>query len=197
VKPVKCLALAAVFLMTMGGVSMASVDFPTEYSAKTVTTSPEGTSEAMQYVSGQKMRMEVAGNMMIIRPDLNVMLILMPSEKMYMEHPLDPKMMKQASLSHEGMSQELVGTEEIDGKSAEKYLMKYTSNGQEESFHVWTGQGGRPLRTQALDQSWTVDYKEFNPGAQDPSLFEAPSDYQKMAMPNMGDMMAQAMAGNE
>jgi hypothetical protein len=39
---------------------------------------------------------------------------------------------------------------------------------------------------QSEDGQWTVDYKNINFGAQDPSLFEVPEGCQKMQMPMMG-----------
>jgi hypothetical protein len=42
-----------------------------------------------------------------------------------------------------------------------------------------------PVKTAAVDGSWSMEYKDIKLGSQPDSLFELPAGYQKMSIPSM------------
>src|SRR5215471_17824613 len=86
---------------------------PTQYSADLVVTRKAGPPRPMTikvYVDGDKRRTEqgIGGNIVILRGDLTKRYILTPSNKTYMEAPLNPRMLegpndwaKRMGVSHE------------------------------------------------------------------------------------------------
>ena len=134
------------------------------------------------YVSGEKMRMDAAGMAIITRMDRKVAWILMPVQKMYMEQPVDTKMLVTDKYPDE-IERKLLGEETIDGRQAEKYLITVKKNGGTEKFHQWICKStGIPLKMAAVDDSWSMEFRNLKTGAQDASLFEIPSGYSKMSM---------------
>ncbi len=163
------------------------------FSAEMISTTPQGTMSMKLFTSGEKSRMEMAGQTVIVRRDLQVMWMVMPDQQMYMEQPIDPGMAAQSSATVDGeISREALGNEVIDGKNTKKFKVAYSSNGVSGEIYQWIDDKEFPVRTQAVDGSWTVDFKNVQTGGQPDSLFEPPAGYQKMAMPSMADLMRQA-----
>ena len=161
-----------------------------EFSADMVSRGEEQTVNARIYVAPQKVRMEMPESVMIIRRDKNLSWMLMPSEKMYMEHPVDmssaPKVAKNFDNETERVA---MGTEPVDGTPADKFKVTYTEKGKNVSVYQWLRDGAIPVKIEALDGTWSMEYKNLKTGPQPADLFEPPADYQKFAMPGMGDMM--------
>jgi hypothetical protein len=138
-------------------------------------------------VSGKKSRMEVAGTTTIIRLDKNVMWILMSSENMYMEQPLDLKMVPKTSEKMEGEVERVpLGKEAVDGVQADKFKVTYEEAGSKQGMYQWLAPSGFPLKMEAVDGSWSVEYKNVSLGPQPDSLFEVPEGFQKATMPSFG-----------
>lgn len=188
-----CFAVMLVFLL---GAPAFAVDF----SADVVTTQGGKTMNAKVFVSGEKSRMEVPESISISRMDKKVVWILMPGQKMYMEQAFDPKKMMAASEKVEGeLERTPLGKDTVDGKTADKYKVTYEIEGIKNEMLQWTESGSNlPLKSAALDGSWSVEYRNIKTGPQPDSLFEVPSDYKKfsMDMPDMGDMI-KGMKENE
>src|SRR5262245_48031516 len=70
-----------------------------EFSADMVSRLGNKTTTTKMYVADDKVRMEMPQGAIIVRRDKNVTWILMPSDKMYMENPIDeskaPKLSKE------------------------------------------------------------------------------------------------------
>ena len=90
------------------------------------------------------------------------------------------------------VSRRLIGTETVNGHPAKKYEVTYTDAGRPEKterMYQWIASDiNFPVKVAAVDGSWVVDYKNIKISAQADSLFEVPSDYQKVAMPGFGAM---------
>jgi hypothetical protein len=125
--------------------------------------------------------------------DKKVVWILMPDQKMYMEQPFDAKKMMTTSEKVEGELQRTsLGKDTIDGKTADKYKVTYEIEGIKNEMFQWVESGSNlPLKSAALDGSWSVEYRNIKTGPQPDPLFEVPSDYKKfsMGMPDVGNMM--------
>ena len=188
-----CFAITLVFL------SAASA-FAVDFSADVVTTQGGKTINAKVFVSGEKSRMDAPGSISISRVDKKVVWILMPDQKMYMEQPFDVKKMMTASEKVEGeLERAPLGKDTVDGKTADKYKVTYEIEGVKNEMYQWVESGSNlPLKSAALDGSWSVEYRNIKTGSQPDSLFEVPSDYKKFSMdtPDIGNMM-KGMKGNE
>ena len=167
----------------------AGPGFPQEYSADVVSRAGGQTMQSKIYVSGQKMRTEMAaGAVMIVRFDKNISLVLMPKEKMYMEQAINRKMLHRTSREFEGEVERLsMGKESVDGAQAEKFKVTYTEGARRMEAYQWVTDAGFPVKMEAVDGSWSVWYKNVSFSPQPADLFEPPPGYQKFAMPVIGD----------
>ncbi len=181
-----CASLITILLSVARPVSAGNSD---TFSADMITRTQGQTIEAKFYAAPQKSRMEAGESIVISRVDRGVAYILMPSQNMYMEQPIDPKMMAQTSKDTGGeIERKSVGTELVNGQKAEKFLITYTEKGDQQTLYQWSGSHGEILKAAATDGSWTVEYRNIQNGLQPESLFEVPAGYQKMEMPQMPDM---------
>lgn len=163
-----------------------------DFSADMVSTTKEGKFEGKIFVTKDKMRMENPQSVTITRVDKNLAWMLMPSEKMYMEMPFDPRTAAAASEKVTGeIERTPMGTETIDGRAANKYRVVYEEAGKKETMFQWIDKATNiPLKTAAEDNSWTVEYKNIKTGSQPDSMFEIPEGYTKFSsqMPSMDNM---------
>jgi len=179
------LAIMAIFFT-------ASTVLAADFSCDVVQTSKAGTINQKFFISGDKLRTETAGSIAIIRPDKNVMWMLMPEQKMYMEMPLDPSKVPATSEKYPGeIERALIGKEDVDGRMTDKYRIVYTAGEVKTAIFQWFAPDiGIPVKTAAEDGSWTMEYKNIETGSQPDSLFEIPDGYSKMSMemPSMDSM---------
>ena len=160
-----------------------------QFSADMVMQGPQGAIQAKIYIGNGKTRMEMPQAVTILRLDRNVSYMLMPAQRMYMEHPLDATMVAQTSANMPGeLERKPLGKESVNGVSADKFQVAYTAAGRTQSVYQWIGPQGIPTKMAAVDGSWSVEYRNVQVGSQPDSLFEPPADYQKFAMPNMADL---------
>jgi len=160
-----------------------------DFSADMISTN-QGMVFKGKIFSGQdKIRMEVPGSITIVRMDRQVMWLLMPKEKMYMEQPVDPTKAAATSDKVSGeIERKLVGKESIDGRMTDKYQIVYNQNGKKQTLFQWFTAGlSVPIKTAAADNSWVTEYKNIKTDRQPDALFEVPADYQKLSNP-MGPM---------
>lgn len=188
---VKLMSLAmSVFIFLLATIVMAE-----DFSADIVSTTKEGTFKGKIFVSQDKVRMEISESISITRMDKQVIWILMPVEKIYMEQPFDPGKVVATSEKINGeIERKLIGQETIDGRMTDKYQIVYNANGKTETMFQWLAVGlSIPVKTAAADNSWTTEYKNIKTGKQPDSLFEIPAEYQKFSnqMPSMKDMLEQ------
>lgn len=161
-----------------------------EFSADMISRTGKEIVNARIYVAKEKVRMEMSESIMIVRRDKNLSWMVMPSDKMYMENPVEmsssPKVAAQFDDETERVA---MGTEDVDGAPAEKFKVTYTEKGKPVSVYQWLRGGQIPVKVEAVDGSWGMEYKNLKTGPQSADLFEVPADYQKFAMPGLGDMM--------
>ena len=157
-----------------------------EYSADMISHSGGQTVKSKIYFGANKMRTEMPENTVITRLDKNLAWIVMPSEKMYMEQPINRKMLPKTSQKVEGEIERVkLGVENVDGKPAEKYKVTYKDDKNTHSAYQWIRDSKYLVKMEALDGSWGVEYKNLTPGHQPDSLFEPPAGFQKLSMPSM------------
>lgn len=177
-------ALTVSVLLLAGAVSAQ------EYSADMVTRSGNQTMTARVFVAKDKVRMEMPESIMIIRNDKKVSWMIMPSEKMYMEQPIDMSKAPKTAKEFAGeMERKSLGMETVDGQQTEKFLVVYKEGKKTVSVYQWIKDDHIPVKIEAVDGSWSVEYKNLKVGPPADDLFEPPAGYEKMAMPSMGDLM--------
>jgi hypothetical protein len=169
-----------------------------EFSSDMVMTTQGQTQNSKIWAKDNKVRMESGAQpgYTIMRMDKNVMWMVMPEQKSFMEMKYDPSKQPRTDEKVKGeVERKLIGTETVNGHPAKKYEVTYTEGGKTDRMYQWIATDiNFPVKMAAIDGSWVLDYKNIKMGAQADSLFEVPVDYQKMAMPGLGSMPAPGSA---
>ena len=187
--------VAALALLT---IVTAAACYAEDFSADMVTYAEQGSFRAKIFLSGEKSRIEMPGAVTISRMDKKAVWVLMPDQKMYIEQPFDPRsaMGMRDKISGE-VERKPEGSEMVDGRMAKKYLVTVVMDGKTESVYQWIDESvSIPVKTAAVDGSWSSEFKDIKIGRQDASLFEIPEGYKKMAM-GMPDMQGFSKAMSE
>lgn len=165
--------------------------FAQEFSADIVSSNRGGVYTARIFMGIDKNRVESEESIVISRMDKKVVWILMPAQKTYMEQSLDSGKVISTTEKIEGeVERTLLGKENVNGRSADKYKVTYELNGVESSMYQWIDPSLRlPVKTAAIDGSWTTEYRNIRSGHQPEDLFEIPAGYTKFDMPDMGNAM--------
>jgi len=180
--------IAAIFLFSL---FCSATALAVEFSADTVTTYKGGNKvTGKMYYKADRFRMDmnVGDDMMVItRLDKKVVWNVMPSEKMYIEMAFDPKKKPMVESKFEGeVERKEVGEEMIDGHPTKKYLVTYRSGNDTEQVYQWLATDIKfPIKSAAVDGSWTQEFRNVKMATQPDNLFEVPPGYEKMEMPQM------------
>jgi hypothetical protein len=172
---------------------LATIALAEDFSADMISTTKSGIFKGKIFISKDKTRMETPESISISRMDRKLVWILMPKEKKYMEQSFDPSKAVATSEKVNGeIERKLIGQEKIDGKMTNKYQVVYTQNKKKVTILQWIAAGLQmPVKTAAVDNSWTMEYKNIKRTKQPDSLFEVPADYQKFSYqkPSMKDIL--------
>jgi hypothetical protein len=177
-----------------------------EYSADSVMQTEDGTMEQHVYVTPAKERREMLtgegdGAIQIFRFDSKVMLQLMPSEKMYMEHSMAQN--KGNDPSQWDFQETVMGEEVLNGMKVTKYKTIATStDGKKYGGFSWRTKEGISIKSDLLykegneKKRMMTELKNVKVGRQDPKLFEVPEGFTKFDMAGMmGGMMGRQGMG--
>lgn len=175
-----CLVLAAALMLGTAAVASAYQGFD----ADVVSVVGQQTTYGKIFVSGDKMRLEKAGMTAITRMDKQVVWLLMPRDKMYIEQAFRPENIVPASEATSGeLERTPLGKETVNGRAADKYLVTVRLDGKRTTYILWlAADSALPLKTAAEDGSWRQEYRNVLAGVPDPALFEIPDGYKKFAM---------------
>lgn len=178
-------------LMALAVFSFMAEALAQEFEADMVNTTRGGVYNAHVNVGKDKMRMDTGDNIVISRMDKKITWMLVPAQKIYMEQAIDPKNMTVTSEKVDGeVNRERLGAETVNGIKTDKYKVTYSVNGMEDTMYQWIAPSlNLPVKSEAGDGSWMIEYTNIKTGPQDASLFELPSGYNKMDAYNMGDLM--------
>jgi len=175
---ISVLLAMAISIFLFGGIAIAR-----DFSADMVSTTKAGVVTGKIFVAKEKTRMETPQTTIITRIDKNIVWILMSAQRMYMEQALKPENVVAATDKMSGeIERKLVGKETIDGKTTNKYRIVYVVADKEETIFQWITASGLPIKSAAVDGSWTVEYKNLKTGKQPDTLFEIPAGYQKFSL---------------
>ena len=174
-----------------------------EYSADSTIQNEEGTIQQRVYVTPTKERKEILtgsgdGAVQIFRYDNQVMWMLMPSEKMYMEHSIAGGPSKGNDPSQWTYEDTAVGEETLNGMKVTKYKTIATStDGKKFGGFSWRTKEGINLKQDLLykegndKKRMLTELSNVKIGKQDPKLFEIPDGFTKL---DMGGMMGHGWA---
>jgi hypothetical protein len=156
-----------------------------DFSADMISKSQGREMEMKIYVTKDKTRMDMGQSMVITRMDKHVSWMVMPSQNMYMENPIDLDKVAKTEKTIPGEVERVsLGADAVDGQQAEKFKITYITAGRQDSMYQWmAGNSPVPLKMEAADGSWSMQYKNVRLGPQPDSLFEIPAGCQKFAMP--------------
>lgn len=173
-----------------------------EYSADSTIQNEEGTIQQHVYATPTKERKEMLtgegdGGIQILRYDTKVMWILMPSEKMYMEHSMAGGQSQRNDPSQWTYEETVVGEETLNGMRVTKYKTIATStDGKKYGGFSWRTREGISIKQDLLykegndKKRMLTELTNVQVGRQDPKLFEIPEGFTKF---DMGAMMSGAM----
>ncbi len=186
--PDKKRLLAGFFLLTALGLLAGPIS-AAEFSAVVVRRLNSQESQGKVYVKADKVYREfVTGKevtITILRPDKEVIWMVMPGRKVFMEMPVTEEMTRelgqsakdQASMTH-------LGTETVNGYLSDKYETSVKNNGGFIKHNMWVSKKlGVPIKITSPDGSFSMDYRDIKEGGVPDSVFEAPAGYQKMTSP--------------
>ena len=147
------------------------------------------------YVSGQKMRQEVAmaatKQIVIVRGDKGLVYMLQPAARQYMKMQgvkgeLGMNNSKAMDELRKSATQKRLGRENVSGYSCDKSLFTFKDK-KRGTLTLWsaTKLGGHPIKTEMKTSRGGVfmEYKNIKEGRQSASLFELPAGYKPMKMP--------------
>ena len=179
-----------------------------EYSADESIQTEDGTMQQHVFVTPTKERKEMLtgdgdGGIQIFRFDTKVLWILMPSEKMYMEHSMSGGKGQRDDRSQWTYEDTAMGEETLDGIRVTKYKTIATStDGKKYGGFSWRTREGINIKQDLLYKEGNekkrmfTELKNVKIGRQDPQLFEIPKDFTKLDMGGMmGGMMGRQGMG--
>ncbi len=182
------------FLSVVAVLALSCSAFAAEFQADMKMEGGGETAQGKVFVSGSLMRqeMEVQGagkSISIIDGAKNVMYVIMPQEKMYMEFPNEQIVLGDEDIE-EWLSDEAdldnIGTETIEGYKCDKYEVTYKDPERQAIGNsvIWIARKlNFPIKgvTEGEDGKLILTYTNIKEGPQDASLFEIPGDYQKFS----------------
>jgi hypothetical protein len=177
-----------------------------EYSADATVENEEGTTKQKIFVTPTKERKEMLtgsgeGAVQIFRYDNKVLWMLMPSEKMYMEHSIGGGPSKGSDTSQWTYEDTAMGEETLNGVRVTKYKTIATStDGKKYGGFSWRTIEGINVKQDLLykegndKKRMMTELSNLQIGSQDPRLFEIPEGFTKFDMGGMmGGMGRQGM----
>ena len=182
------------FLSVVVALTLSCSAFAAEFQADMKMEGGEETVTGKVFVSGSIMRqeMEVPGagkSISIVDGAKNIMYVIMPQEKMYMEFPNEQIVLGDEDIEawlSDDADLKKIGTETIEGYKCDKYEVTYKDPERQAmgSSVIWIARKlNFPIRgiTEGEDGKVTVTYTNIREGSLDKALFEIPKDYQKFS----------------
>ena len=168
------------------------ISFDKAYSADQIITTKDGmTVNSKLYCDNGRVRTEMSMQGMnivsIVLPDQQKVYSIMEAQKMVMVMPYDPAKYKKYMIGTPGFDGkfEAAGNETVEGVACNKY--KVTTDGK--VYDMWINPATKqPVKLAAENGEFTLVWKNYVAGPQDPALFQVPAGYQMINMPSMPGM---------
>jgi hypothetical protein len=190
--------LASAALVAPVQADMSKLNMDVAYSAtRIIEGGPERGTQRVQRLEQRYFQQSAMTNRMeqhhegqhsviIMNGDRGVMWIVMPSQRMYMESPIDGQPFDGANVEipdPDTWAMERVGRESVNGIPATKYFVS-SDNGQTDRMkgHMWVSDEGIPLRTDLMAGTDRIqmELRDLVVGPQPAALFEPPAGFQRL-----------------
>lgn len=157
-----------------------------QFKATLVIGGPEGSDEYLVNFTRDRQRVELVpgGATVILRLDRGVTWTLMRDSRLFLERPIEPGNKNPLVYQPDEMDgYEKLGEETVDGHPVikERFVMKNAGDEPKEVYRWFATDVGWPLKAQAVDGSWALEYRDVEVMPQDPGLFEVPEGYSSIA----------------
>jgi hypothetical protein len=144
---------------------------------------------SMLHVTHDAVRLEdqQGGVITIVRRDRKVIWALLPAQRTYLELPWDSFTPQLAQSEPTAGAREALGSDEIAGYHCAKARVHMMINGTDHVTFEWTAPelGGLVIKRADPGGKWSVTLSDVRPGPQSAALFDLPTDYDRMSMPEM------------
>lgn len=185
-------ATVCFFIVVIPALLLCEYAAAQEFKADLISSTKEGVFQGRIYCGKEKMRMELQGAITITRIDLNKVWMLIPREKKYMQLPMEPQNLIMGIEKHipGEIDRKLIATETLNGILSDKYEVLYNLDEKERAVFIWIAKNlDFPVKSQAVDGSWSVEYRNVILAKQPDDLFEIPADFEQFSygMPFMPD----------
>lgn len=190
----KKIILPVLALLVMMGTAVQAAEIPphSQYSADMQMLNNHKVFDSGKFYIGKnaaRLELTKSKQTQIQRYDKDVVWILIPSNKTYMEMQLQYNAL--VNYKPAGFKEEYVGEESLDGHPCKKYQISGKFMGKNVSSTIWKAQdlGGTVIKS--IDKKGDgIEVKNIQKGTQPASLFEPPAGYSKMTLPGgMGDIL--------
>ncbi len=137
------------------------------------------------YIKPNKIRLENQGqqNYSVVRSDKNLVWLVFPKDKAYMEM-ISYESQSPATWLKGEIDRKFLGLEIINGLETKKY--EVTIKEEEKTIKAWQWIStalNYPIKISAMDGNWSSEYKNLRLESQPDSLFELPPGFRKMEVP--------------
>jgi len=140
------------------------------------------------YVKGEKYRMETAGEpeFLIVRRDRNLVWIINPNEKSYLEIRYDQMegdpWLALWDIEKAEVTRKPLGSEKVGEHKAQKYEIIIKKGKKTERAHEWIATDSQQIIKQgAVDGSWSIEFKNIKESVSD-DLFEIPLGFKRVSI---------------
>lgn len=180
--------ISAIFLTSV--LALAAAAAVQEFSADVVTKTKGQTINSKMNYGGDKWRLETTAGgkktISIVRSDKKVVWMVMPEQRLYLEQKMQPEHQRGMTAKQNGeVSRKKIGRESVNGIAADKYEVTYKNGRKTEKMHQWISDDKWPVKSAAVDGSWSTEFKNVSKGDQPDVLFSVPAGYNKMSLPSL------------
>lgn len=180
--------------------------FAADFTSDMILKTDDRVMKGKTFIKGENIRqeIEIAGKkqVMIIRKDKDVVWMLMPENKMYLEMPGSKGLKNVPQMGQEELEKKAekkgLGREKINGYNCEKYQFTFYDKSIGTMTQWFSKKLNFPIKIEMNSPStqMTTEYKNIKEKAVSDELFEVPSGYKKMSMPGMPGGSSGGMHGN-
>jgi hypothetical protein len=180
--PAKRLACCGLLLL----LAVPGVARGAEFSALMLVTDGAKSMPGKIYVSNGKMRQEfldkTGQTITIVRPDLKVVWVILPWQRIYMEMPLTIKLPGQfIQIPPQALHKRRVGQERLNGYDTEKYEVSVPVGRGLEKQTYWVAVTlGLPIKMECRERRFSLEYQRLREGKVPDRLFNLPPGVQKV-----------------
>jgi hypothetical protein len=161
-----------------------------EFSADVVTKTKGQTINSKMNYGGDKWRVETTAagkkTVSIARQDKKVVWMILPEQKVYLEQKMTAEHQRGMTAKQAGeISRKKIGRETVNGIACDKYEVTFKNGRKTEKMYQWVGDDKWPVKSAAVDGSWSTEFKNISKGDQPDVLFSVPAGFNKMSLPSL------------